>query len=511
MKKFRSSGLLMHISSLPSRFGIGDLGPQAYRFADLMADNDQHFWQILPMNPTEFKYGNSPYHSHATFAGNSLFISPELLFQDGLLTKKDLENYILPETSSIVFDRVYSVKKKLFRKVYQNFRSLPYLQQEFEYFCQSQSYWLDDYALFEALRTAYPNTTWNQYPAGLKNRKPESLQTFQKKMAEKIRQHQIIQFIFYRQWNQFRKYCHQKNVSIIGDMPIYVPFNSVDVWAHPDLFKLDENKEPLFQAGVPPDYFSKTGQLWGNPVYQWSTHRKEKFHWWIKRIRHSIESVDLLRIDHFRGLVAYWEIPKEEKTAIKGHWVTGGGYRFFRMLKREFPDLPFIAENLGVITRDVVQVIQHLGLPGMCVLLFGFGDKFPHNTHLPHNYRENSVVYTGTHDNNTVQGWLRKEITRAQKRNLTRYLGRKLRSANAHWDFIRMVQASVAMLAVIPIQDVLGLGEEARMNYPSHADSNWQWHLTTAQMDELGKFALPRLKELTRIYGREKFKRTTPL
>ena len=505
MKKHRSSGLLMHISSLPSRFGIGDLGPQAYQFADLLAKNHQHFWQILPLNPTELEHGNSPYHSCSAFAGNPLFISPELLYQDGLLKKRELENYFLPEKPEVDFARIYPLKKQLLEKACYIFNQIPEFQQEFNNFCQQQSFWLDDYVLFEVLRSYYPDREWNQWPSQIKERDLDTLQAFEKKMAKEIKKQKIIQFFFFRQWNKFKNYCELKNIRIIGDMPIYVTYHSADVWSHPKLFKLDRSKNPLFKAGVPPDYFSKTGQLWGNPVYRWSVHRKEKFSWWIKRIRHNLELFDLLRIDHFIGLVAYWEIPAKEITAINGHWVTGGGKSFFQMLTRQFPDLPFIAEDLGVITEDVVQVIEQLGLPGMRVLLFGFDDNsFPYNLHLPHNYITNCIVYTGTHDNNTIQGWLQKEMKSSQKRNLSEYLGKNIRDDSVHWDLIRLAQASVAYLAVITTQDILGLGIDARMNYPSHAYSNWQWHLTSQQMTEMRKHALPKLKELAQTYGREK-------
>ncbi len=512
MIKQRSSGLLMHISSLPSRFGIGDLGPQAYQFADLLVKNDQHIWQVLPLNPTELKYGNSPYHSCSAFAGNPLLISPELLYQEGLLNKEDLNNSYLLEQKNIDFANVYPLKKKLTEKACYAFEQLPKLQKEFDYFCQRQTYWLDDFVLFEVLRSHYPDREWNDWPVAIRERDSDALKSIQKKMAKKIKKYKITQFLFFKQWNKLKNYCHQKNINIIGDMPIYITYHSADVWAHPELFKLDRNKKPQFKAGVPPDYFSKNGQLWGNPVYRWPTHRKEKFHWWIQRIRHNLELVDLLRIDHFRGLVAYWEIPTKEKTAVNGHWINGGGHHFFQMLTRQFPDLPFIAEDLGVITEDVVQIIEQLGLPGMRILLFGFDESFPHNLHLPHNYRANCIIYTGTHDNNTVQGWLQKEIKPSQKRNLNKYLGKTIRTANAHWDLIRMAQASVGYLAVIPVQDILGLGADARMNYPSHADSNWQWRLTPEHMTKMIEYALPRLKELTQIYGREKTtKRHKPL
>jgi len=505
MKKYRSSGILMHISSLPSKFGIGDFGPTAYDFAKLLKKNKQHCWQILPLNPTELKHGNSPYYSHSAFAGNSIFISPELLYQDGLLAKKDLINYLLPEGKHTNFARVYSLKKKMLAKACENFNMATKFQHEFKSFCQNQSFWLDDYVLFEVLRYQYPDQQWNDWPNPIRERDINTLQLLTKKLEKEIENQKIVQFLFFRQWNKLKNHCKLNNINIIGDMPIYVTYHSADVWSHPELFKLDKNKKPRFKGGVPPDYFSKTGQLWGNPVYQWSTHRKEKFDWWKKRIKHNLSMVDLLRIDHFRGLISYWEIPAAEKTAINGNWKRAGGNSFFRMLSREFPNLPFIAEDLGVITKDVVKVINQLGLPGMRVIQFGFDkDVFPDSLHLPHNYQKNCIVYTGTHDNNTISGWLKNEIKACQKRLIEKYLGKTIQAENFHWDIIRLVQASIAQMAIIPIQDILGLDEKARMNYPSHADSNWQWRLTNKNSSEIQEYALPKLKELAEIYGREK-------
>ncbi len=494
----------MHISSLPSRFGIGDLGPQAYQFADLLVKNHQHFWQILPLSPTELKYGNSPYHSCTTFAGNPHLISPEWLYRDGLLEKKDLNNVYLPEQGAIDFATVSSVKEKLLHKAGHIFAQLPSLQQEFHHFCEQQAFWLDDYALFKVLCSDYHEIQWHHWPDRIRDRDKDTLQAISRKMAGEIRLVKIIQFLFFRQWTQLKKYCQKKNIKVIGDLPIYVTYHSADVWTFPELFKLDRYKKPLFQAGVPPDYFSDTGQLWGNPVYQWSAHHQEEYRWWMRRIHHHLSLVDWLRIDHFRGLVSFWEIPSEEQTAIHGRWTEGAGDSFFRMLTRQFPDLPFIAEDLGVITDDVTQRIERLGIPGMRVLLFAFDEKFPYNNYLPHYYRKNCIVYTGTHDNNTIQGWLQKELKPAYKKQLKQYLGKSIRITDAHWDIIRMAQASVANLAIIPVQDILGLGEEARMNNPARTLGNWQWRLTNRQMSELKENALPRLMEITRTYGRDK-------
>ena len=505
MNNYRSSGVLLHISSLPSRFGIGDLGPTAYYFAELLKQNKQHFWQILPLNPTELKHGNSPYYSYSAFAGNPIFISPELLIQDGLLPKNDLENLYLPEKTYINFSDIYPLKEKMLVRACEIFIRENKFQDEFDSFCRKQAFWLDDYALFKVIYNQFPALKWNEWPEEIKNGRKKTLKSLTIKMEIGIKKQKIIQFLFYRQWVNFKKYCRVNKIKIIGDMPIYITHHSADVWSNPELFKLDKNRNPSFVAGVPPDYFSKTGQLWGNPVYKWPAHRKQDFIWWKNRINHNLSMVDFLRIDHFRGLTAYWEIPAVEKNAIKGKWVPGGGITFFKMLKKNYPNLPFIAEDLGIITEDVVKIIQKLGLPGMRVLQFGFDENnFPHNIHLPHNYIKNCIVYTGTHDNNTIQGWIQNELTAIQQNLLKKYLGIDFQLKNVHWELIRLALASVAQLAIMPVQDILGLGSETRMNFPSHTDCNWQWRLTNKNMLNIKENALPKLNKLVKTYGRDK-------
>lgn len=498
----RSSGLLTPIFCLPSRFGIGDLGPEAYRFADLLSKNNQHYWQILPLNPTEIKHGNSPYHSSSAFAGNSILISPELIYRDGLLKKSELDEYLLPEKAIIDFARVYSLKQSLLEKVCVVFRESVRWQEEYEDFCQKHSFWLDDYVLFEVLREQYSDILWNKWPVGLRDRNENSLSEIRKKLCSELERQKIIQFLFFRQWEQFTGYCAAKNIKIIGDIPIYVTYQSSDVWAHQELFKLDKNKSQLSQAGVPPDYFSSTGQLWGNPIYKWSAHKKEDFSWWKRRITHNLTMFDLIRIDHFRGLVSYWEIPAKENTAIKGNWVSGGGEKFFQMLKDEFPDLPFIAEDLGVITNNVVEIINRLGIPGMRVLQFAFGKDFPKSIHLPHNHISNCVVFTGTHDNNTIRGWWKNELKLGQKGAIKRYTDKEVNISNIHWELIRLAQSSVAKLTIIPVQDILGLESEARINTPATVCGNWQWRLTNKQIFKLQEDALPELKALSQTFDR---------
>jgi len=501
--KERYSGILMHISSLPSEYGIGDLGPHAYRFIDLLAQNKQRYWQILPLNPTEQQHGNSPYHSFATFAGNPLFISPEILYQDGLLKKEEMINYSLPPKKDIDFNLIYSLKNRLLDKTYLRFTKLAPYKQDYQEFCQQNLFWLEDYALFQSLKSYFHGKPWNQWSLEIKNRHQKTIQKLKKELAQKINREKVLQFLFFHQWSQLKKYCQKKNIKIIGDMPIYVTYNSMDVWCHPQLFKLDQDKEQTFKAGVPPDYFSKTGQLWGNPVYQWEEHHKEKYTWWIQRLKQHLQMVDLLRIDHFRGLVAYWEVPFKEKTAIPGHWVTVPTEDFLAHIINQFPTVPFIAEDLGDITEDVKAKIKKWHFPGMRVLIFAFGDDFPHSIHLPHHYGFNCVVYTGTHDNNTIQGWQSEELKQNQKKYIERYLGKKINFEEIHWDFIRMAQASVAFLAIIPVQDVLGLGKEARMNNPAYPQNNWQWRITPQQRLKLEQDEMPKLKELSDIYDRK--------
>jgi len=501
--KERYSGLLMHISSLPSLFGIGDLGPQAYQFVDLLAQNGQRYWQILPLNPTEQQHGNSPYHSFATFAGNLLFISPELLYQDGLLKKEEKINYSLPQKKDIDFNQVYSLKNKLLDKTYQRFARLVSYQGDYQEFCQQNLFWLEDYALFQSLKSYFQGKPWNQWPSEIKNRHQETIQKLKKELAQEMNREKVLQFLFFHQWSQLKKYCQKKNIKIIGDMPIYVTYNSMDVWCHPQLFKLDQDKEQTYKAGVPPDYFSKTGQLWGNPVYQWEEHHKEKYTWWIQRIKQHLQMVDLLRIDHFRGLITYWEVPFKEKTAIPGHWITVPTEGFLTHIINQFPTVPFIAEDLGDITEDVKAKIKKWHFPGMRVLIFAFGDDFPRSIHLPHHYEPNDVVYTGTHDNNTIQGWQSEELKQNQKKYIERYLGKKINFEEIHWDFIRMAQASVAFLAIIPVQDVLGLGKAARMNNPAYPQNNWLWRITPQQRLKLEQDEMPKLKELSKLYDRK--------
>jgi 4-alpha-glucanotransferase len=494
----RASGILLHISSLPSHFGIGDMGPEAYRFADFLAEAKQRFWQILPLNPTERVYGNSPYHSISAFAGNPLIISPDLLVQDGLLTKTDYRPIPNGPRGRVDYDIAVPYKEKLFNIAYERFAKT-IDREEYDRFCSQNASWLEDFALFVALKSHFKGKPWSEWPPEIRDRQPDAVQSMQEDLYDTIEQEKFLQYLFFHQWLALKRYCNEKGIKIIGDMPIYVDYDSVDVWTHPTIFKLDADRQPEAVAGVPPDYFSATGQLWGNPVYQWNTLKEREFDWWIQRMGHTLTLFDVVRIDHFRGLVAYWEVPAGEQTAINGQWVEAPVYDFFNALRARFPSLPVIAEDLGVITPDVREVMHHFKLPGMKVLLFAFGEDNPEHPYLPHTYEENAVVYTGTHDNNTAKGWFEQEAKPEDKKRLFQYLGHKTSAQEIPWELIRLAMESKANLALIPMQDVLGLGEEDRMNRPATGEGNWEWQLRLGQLTS--KLA-EKLRVLTETCGR---------
>jgi 4-alpha-glucanotransferase len=494
----RKSGILLHLTSLPSPYGIGDMGPEAYRFTDFLAEAKQSFWQILPLNPTERVYGNSPYHSISAFAGNPLIISPELLVQDGFLATADCEPLPTGPIGRVDYENIVPYKEKVFNTAYDRFTKVQD-HDAYKTFCAENISWLDDFSLFVALKGHFQGKAWNQWPPEVRDRQPEALQSMIEDLHDTIEQEKFLQYFFFRQWFALKGYCNEKGIQIIGDMPIYVDYDSVDVWTHPEIFKLDAERKPEAVAGVPPDYFSATGQLWGNPVYRWNTLKERGYDWWIRRMGHTLSLFDVVRIDHFRGLVAYWEIPAGEQTAIHGQWVEAPVYDFFDGLRAQFPSLPVIAEDLGVITPDVRKVMQHFELPGMKVLLFAFGEDNPMHPYLPHTYEKNTVVYTGTHDNNTVRGWFEREAKPKDKKRLFRYLGRKTSPQEIPWELIRLAMMSVANLAIIPMQDILGLGAEARMNRPATGDGNWEWQLVPG---ELTPALVEKLRAMTQIYGR---------
>lgn len=501
MRLPRASGILLHPTSLPGRFGIGDIGPQAIAFAKTLAEAGQRWWQILPIGPTGF--GNSPYQSYSSYAGNPLLLSPEILVEDGWLGSRDCDDYpALPETR-VDFDAVIAAKEKLHRLAYRRFdRS----HLRFEAFLIENAHWLDDYALFMALKRSHDGAAWYDWEPELVRRDPRALAAQRKALADEIEYFQFIQYAFDRQWKALRATCAKLDLQLIGDVPIFVAQDSADVWARPELFQLDEFGHPTVVAGVPPDYFSETGQLWGNPLYRWEAHQAEDFAWWIGRMRALTERVDLVRLDHFRGFEAYWEVPAGSETAATGRWALGPGTAFLEALREGLGGLPIIAEDLGDITAEVEALRDRFVLPGMRVIQFGFGGDAGSEIHLPHRYINHCVAYTGTHDNDTSVGWFdpvedestqSREQILAERKYVRRYLGTSTREVN--WDMIRVVMGSVADTVVIPLQDVLGLGSEARMNVPGQAVGNWSWRFQSEQLDPK---ILARLADVTAIYSR---------
>lgn len=493
----RGSGILLHLTSLPSRFGIGDMGPWAYRFADFLAETRQSYWQILPLTPPN-PYHYSPYHSPSAFAGNPLLISPEWLVRDGYIEEPEITQ--APEFSPdrVDFPAVISFKRRMLDKAFTRFRKEE-ASQEYLVFCRDHGGWLEDFALFSALSGHRPEDTWCDWPADLRDRHPQALDSARIDLAEAIEKVKFFQFLFFRQWSALKRYANDRGIHVIGDIPVYVDYNSADVWANPELFRLDENKRPVVVAGVPPDYFSATGQLWGHPIYDWQALQQTGYEWWLSRIQHTMALCDINRIDHFRGLVAFWEVPAQDDTALNGRWVDVPVCDFFHAVLKRFAALPIIAEDLGVITADVREMIRYLGFPGMKILLFAFGSDLASHPYAPHNMDKNCIVYTGTHDNNTVRGWFDNEATDDEKNRLFQYLGREVTPEALPWEMIRLGMMSPANTAIFPLQDLMGLGQEARMNLPSQKPGNWLWRFSP---EMLTREIADRLRDMTIIYGR---------
>jgi 4-alpha-glucanotransferase len=502
----RISGILLHPTSLPGPFGIGDLGAGAYRFVSFLRESRQRVWQMLPLGPTG--YGNSPYQTYSAFAGNPLLLSLEQLRAEGLLSADDLLQVPALPPQRVDYDAARAVKGKLLWRAFERFQGQAARSQAdaLAAFVERHADWLEDYALFMALKEAYRGVPWNQWGRDIALREPAALAGWRKTLAPQVQFHRFLQYQFFRQWQSLKTECHRQGVRLFGDVPIFIAHDSADVWAHPELFYLDALGNPTVVAGVPPDYFSRTGQRWGNPLYRWEVMAALGYSWWMQRLRTAQQMVDMIRLDHFRGFEAYWEVPAADVTAVNGRWVAGPGAAFFEALHQALGALPIVAEDLGLITPAVRALRQRFGFPGMRVLQFGFGDPGG-NEHAPHNYTQDCVVYTGTHDNNTSLGWLheveRPESTEAlaqiaaERTMALQYMGSNGRQI--HWDMIRLALASVASIAIIPLQDILGLGQEARMNYPGKAEGNWEWRYTADMLsDELAS----RLRELTEIYGR---------
>jgi 4-alpha-glucanotransferase len=494
----RRSGILLHITSLPSGFGVGDLGPEAYAFADFLERAGQRLWQVLPLNPTEPAYGSSPYHSISSFAFNPVLASPEALVRDGLIDAGDLPSREAFSQGIASYEAAAEVRSRLFSIAHERFRSWGE-GGDYEAFCTGHAHWLEDFALFTALRERFQGRPWTSWPADLRDREPAALDSAMEELGEEMDRVRFVQYLLHRQWKALRVYCRERGVALIGDMPIYVVLDSADVWVAPHRFKLDEKKQPAAVAGVPPDYFSETGQLWGNPVYRWNVLKEEGYDWWIRRIRHNLTLYDRIRVDHFRGFVGYWEVPAGEKTAINGRWVDAPAVDFFESVLRVIPGASIIAEDLGVITPDVREIMDRFHFPGMKVLVFAFGPELPSNPYAPHNHEKHCVVYTGTHDNNTVRGWFEEETTEGDRARLASYVGHSVSAETVHRDLVRLALASVGETAVLSMPDVLGLGAAHRMNTPATRNGNWTWRMTPGAADE---FLARSLREMSELYGR---------
>jgi 4-alpha-glucanotransferase len=493
----RSSGILLHPTSLPGRFGIGDLGPAAYDFVGALARARVRWWQVLPLGPTGA--GDSPYQSFSAFAGNTLLLSPEALARGGLVNTPDLDRTALPP-GPVDYGSVLQRKRELLERAWSNFRDgagAAEMRVAFEKFRQEQRGWLEDFALFLAIKQTQGGGSWQDWPQDLRLRDAAVLSAARRELQESIQVHAFGQFLFFRQWNALRAFARGKGVRFLGDLPIFVAFDSADVWTHPELFQLDAQARPRVVAGVPPDYFSATGQLWGNPHYDWPALRRTDYAWWINRVKATLAQVDLIRLDHFRGFVASWEVPAGSLTAETGRWAPGPAAEFFETLRKHLPagPLPFIAEDLGVITPEVEGLRQQFGLPGMRILQFTFGD-FAEERFLPHNFRRPTVVYTGTHDNDTTLGWYA-QLDDTSRRDLRRYF--PATQSNIAWDLIHAAWASVADIALTPLQDVLSLGTEARMNYPGKAEGNWRWRM---REEDLTPRLLDQLADWNDVYRR---------
>ena len=495
MDQNRASGILLHPSSLPSPDGIGDLGPEAYRWVDFLDRSGCQFWQVLPLGPTG--YGDSPYQCFSAFAGNPYLISTTILRDQGLLTKSDLAARPEFPLERVDYGPVIEWKMKITRRSFQHFQTKKSakLKQAYEKFTHEESDWLQPFATFMAIKDQHGGVAWNAWPEDLRKRNPKAVKAFKTEFAGEIDFHAYLQFIFYHQWRALRDYAAKKGIRIIGDIPIFVAFDSADVWVHKELFYLDDEGLPEVVAGVPPDYFSETGQLWGNPLYNWEVHKENNYRWWINRLRTVLNQVDIVRLDHFRGFEANWEIPFGNETAVEGQWVKGPGHDFFRKVNEELGELPIIAEDLGVITKEVTIMRDTFNLPGMKILQFAFASD-PDDDFLPHNYPANCVAYTGTHDNNTARGWYDSAPDR-EKDLCRRYLARS--GEDIAWSMIRILWQSVGAWVLAPMQDFLSLGEWARMNFPGTPAGNWVWRM---HPDAISEGLIQRLYDTNFLYGR---------
>ena len=498
MRFSRAAGVLLHPTSFPGRYGIGDLGQSAYQFVDFLVQSKQSLWQILPLGPTG--YGDSPYQSFSAFAGNPLLISPDRLAYDGYLPGSLIEQVPNFPADKVDFGWVIDYKNQLFRQAFSHFRAHGTGGQRnaFSQFCLANRNWLDDFALFMALKQNFAEReggVWYRWPKEIRQRDAAALQQWRTQLADEVAYYQFLQFLFFGQWLDLKRYANERDIQIVGDVPIFVAMDSSDVWANPNLFWLNEDGTPQFIAGVPPDYFSATGQRWGNPLYHWENMAEDDYAWWAARLKATFTQVDILRIDHFRGFEAYWEIPASEETAVIGRWVKGPDAHFFEAMTRHLGQLPIIAEDLGVITPEVVALRDQFDFPGMKILQFGFGGE-RNSSFLPHTFSHNCIVYTGTHDNDTTIGWYQSASV-AEQQHVNRYA--HAQGNDPAWDMMRLAFASVADVAIVPMQDLLRVGPEGRMNYPGRAGGNWQWRY---QAQQSLTHTAHELRELTELYGR---------
>lgn len=491
----RRNGMLLPIASLPSPYGIGGFSKEAYEFIDLLEETGQKLWQILPLGPTS--YGDSPYQSFSTFAGNPYFIDLDTLAEKGWLTKEACEASDYGDNESYIdYGRIYNSRFVLLKQAFLNSDILS--DEKFTEFCKANQHWLPDYALYMALKNQNDGKSWIEWEEEIRLRKPEAVEYYKKELEEECNFYEFLQYEFHEQWTKVKEYAHEKGIQIVGDVPIYVAFDSADTWANPELFQLDEKNLPLSVAGCPPDAFSATGQLWGNPLYNWAYHKKTGYDWWLKRIAYCFDLYDIVRIDHFRGFDEYYSIPYGDETAVNGHWEKGPGMDLFNTVKEKLGELDIIAEDLGFLTESVFQLLKDSGYPGMKVLQFAF-DPSEDSDYLTYKYQRNCVVYTGTHDNDTTAGWFEK-LSDGDREVALRYMNSFYTpKEEQHWDLIALAMRSTADTCIIPVQDFLGLGSEARINMPSTLGDNWKWRMTKGAFSEELK---EKIRRMTKLYGR---------
>lgn len=496
----RSAGVLLHITSLPSSYGIGDLGPGAKAFADFLHRSQQTFWQLLPLNPTTVSNGNSPYSAISSMAGNPLLISPDILVDEGLLTKKEVAPFKIKESNKTDFEVVERNKCTILEIAYSNYcKQSSSFQNEIEEYCKKEEYWLNDFTLYSVLQKVNKNKPWCEWEEPFKQHDEEALQQFKNEHKNEINKIKWQQYIFAKQWHELKLYCSRLNIQLFGDMPIYVGYNSSDVWSNRDIFSLDEEGRQLFVAGTPPDLFNENGQLWGMPVFKWEVLKSRNYDWWLCRLKRNLEFFDFLRLDHFRAFSAYWQVKADAENASNGEWIEAPGEHFFSYIQKELGTMPFIAEDLGDIDEKVYKLRDAFQLPGMEVLMFAFGDAMPASVHIPHNHLPLCVVYTGTHDTDTILGWFI-SLPEESKNSLLRYTGIKISNKNVCNLLCRMAYSSTSKLVILPMQDILELGEEARMNIPASKENNWSWRMTSKQ---LSRGIEEKLKEWSEVYNRK--------